>query len=220
MPKQTSLLILGATGLVGYQALQMALADDRIAMVIAPTRRPLTPHPKLKNPIVNFSDLADADWWKVDALICALGTTIKQAGSQAAFRAVDYQYVLEAAILAKSAGCSTFVLNSSLGADPNASNFYLKVKGQIEKELQLLGFKSLTLVRPSLLDGGPRPERRYGEEIGLWFGKHLRPLIPARYRPVTTGNVAKAMLAAALDSEPGMHFMESDKLQSYSMGKS
>jgi uncharacterized protein YbjT (DUF2867 family) len=220
MPKQISLLILGATGLVGYQALQMALADDRIAMVIAPTRRPLSPHPKLKNPIVDFSDLAAADWWKVDALICALGTTIKQAGSQTAFRAVDYQYVLDAAILAKSAGCSTFVLNSSLGADPNASNLYLKVKGQVEKELQLLGFKSLTLVRPSLLDGGPRPERRHGEEIGLWFGKHLRPLIPPRYRPVTTGNVAKAMLAAALDSEPGMHFIESDMLQSYSMGKS
>jgi uncharacterized protein YbjT (DUF2867 family) len=218
MPNQTSLLILGATGLVGYQALQMALADERIALVIAPTRRPLTPHPKLRNPIVNFPALADADWWKVDALICALGTTINQAGSQTAFREVDYNYVLDAAKRSKTAGCNTFVLNSSLGADPNSANFYLKVKGQIEKELQLLGFKSLTLVRPSLLDGGQRPERRYGEEIGLWFGKHLRPLIPARYRPVTTNSVAKAMLAAALDPEPGIHFMESDELQNYSMG--
>ena len=220
MPKQTSLLILGATGLVGNQVLQMALADEKITKVIAPTRRPLNQHPKLINPIVSFSKLMDADWWAVDALICALGTTIKQAGSKTAFRAVDYQYVLKAAKLAKSAGCGSFVLNSSLGADPNTSNFYLQVKGQIENDLQLLEFKSLTIVRPSLLDGGPRPKRRYGEEIGLWLGNHLRLLIPARYRPVTTRNVAKAMLVAALDSEPGIHFIESDILQNYSMGKS
>lgn len=220
MPNQTSLLILGATGLVGYQALQMALADERIALVIAPTRRPLTPHPKLRNPIVNFPALTDADWWKVDALICALGTTIKQAGSQTAFRAVDYQYVFDAAKLAKTAGCNSCVLNSSLGADPDSANFYLKVKGQIEQDLQGLGFKSLTLVRPSLLDGGPRPEPRYGEEIGLWFGKHLGQLIPARYRPVATSSVAKAMLSAALESKPGIFFIESEELQNYSIGKS
>jgi uncharacterized protein YbjT (DUF2867 family) len=215
MPKPISVLILGATGLVGYQALQMALADQRIALVIAPTRRPLTPHPKLQNPIVNFPTLAAADWWKADALICALGTTIKQAGSQIAFRTVDYQYVLDAAKLAKSAGCSTFVLNSSLGADPDSSNFYLKVKGQIENDLQNLDFESLTLVRPSLLDGSPRPERRYSEEIGLWFGKHLRILIPMRYRPVSTAKVAKAMLSAALESKPGVHYLESEVLQNY-----
>lgn len=215
MPKQTSLLILGATGLVGYQVLQMALADENTVMVTAPTRRPLTPHPKLRNPIVNFSALADADWWKVDATICALGTTIKQAGSQTAFRAVDYQYVLDAAKLMKSAGCSAFVLNSSLGADPDSSNFYLKVKGQIENDLQALDFESLTLVRPSLLDGGPRQEHRYSEEIGLWFGKHLRILIPMRYRPVSTEKVAKAMLSAALESKPGVHYLESEVLQNY-----
>lgn len=220
MPTQTSILLLGATGLVGRQILALALADERIGLVTAPTRRPLPSDPKLLNPIIDFTNLTDADWWKTEAVLCALGTTIKQAGSQAAFREVDYGYVLHSAELAIKAGCRNFVLNSSLGADPNAANFYLKVKGQVEKDLQALGFDSLTLVRPSLLDGGPRPERRYGEEIGLWFGTRLRGLIPARYRPVSTQAVALAMLQAALASEPGVHIIESEHLQDYSIGKS
>lgn len=219
MPSQPSILVLGATGLVGLQILALALADDRIASVTAPTRRPLPAHPKLLNPIVDFTNLTDADWWQTNAVLCALGTTIRQAGSQTSFRDVDYGYVLHSAELAKNAGCSNFVLNSSLGADPNAANFYLKVKGQVEKDLKALGFDSLTLVRPSLLDGGQRPERRYGEEIGLWFGTRLRFLIPARYRPVSTQAVAQAMLQAALAPKPGVHIIESEALP-HSIGKS
>lgn len=197
----------------------MALADDRIGLVTAPTRRPLPAHPKLHNPIVNFAELTDADWWKTDAVLCALGTTIKQAGSQAAFREVDYGHVMRSATLAKQAGCTNFVLNSSLGADAGSGNFYLKVKGELETALQGLGFDSLTVVRPSLLDGGPRPERRYGEEVGLWFGMHLNALIPKRYRPISTQIVAQAMLQAALAPKPGVQFIESEALI-HSIGKS
>jgi uncharacterized protein YbjT (DUF2867 family) len=111
------------------------------------------------------------------------------------------------------------VLNSSLGADASSGNLYLKVKGEIEQALAKLGFESLTFIRPSLLDGGPRPERRYGEEIGLWFGTRLNALIPKRYRPISTQAVAKAMLDAALRPKQGVHIIESEDLH-HSIGKS
>lgn len=220
MPNQRqSVIILGATGLVGSRLLSLALSDQRITSVCAPTRRPLSAHPKLSNPIIDYGKLPDADWWHADAVMCALGTTIKQAGNKTAFRTVDHDFVLAAANRAKSAGCRTFVQNSSLGADASSGNFYLKVKGEIEQALAKLGFESLTFVRPSLLDGGPRPERRYGEEIGLWLGKRLNVLIPMRYRPVSTQSVAKAMLDAALRPKTGLFIVESEALD-HSIGKS
>jgi uncharacterized protein YbjT (DUF2867 family) len=217
--KRQSVIILGATGQVGSQLLSLALSDQRIASVYAPTRHPLRAHPKLSNPIIEYGKLPEADWWHADAVLCALGTTIKQAGTKAAFRTVDHDYVLAAAKRAKTAGCRIFVLNSSLGADASSGNFYLKVKGEIEQALSKLGFESLTFIRPSLLDGGPRPERRYGEEIGLWLGKRLMLLIPMRYRPVSTKTVAKAMLEAALRPKSGLNIVESEALD-HSMGKS
>jgi len=212
-------LLLGATGLVGKQILALALQDERITNVTAPTRRALPPHNRLCNPIVDSESLPDADWWRSDAVLCALGTTIKQAGSQAAFRNVDFQFVVTAAKLAKAAGSWAFVLNSSLGADHRSKTFYLKVKGEVEQALEQLGFESLTVVRPSLLDGGPRPERRYGEEIGLWFGNRLKPLIPARYRPISTEIVARSMLEAAIRATPGLTVIESEDLGHW-IGKS
>src|SRR5690606_23303687 len=91
----TRLLLAGATGLVGDITLQRALASPRVQHVVAPTRRPLAAHPKLLNPIIDFDALPDAaDWWRVDAVACALGTTIRDAGSQDAFRRVDHDYPL------------------------------------------------------------------------------------------------------------------------------
>lgn len=217
--QQMSIIILGATGLVGSQLLALALLDERIAIITAPTRRPLPAHPKLRNPIIDYGRLPEADWWHADAVLCALGTTIKQAGSQSAFRTVDHDYVLAAAKQSKAAGCRIFVLNSSLGAAASSGNFYLKVKSDIENALAELDFESLTFIRPSLLDGGPRPERRYGEEIGLWFGKRLNVLIPKRYRPISTQAVAKAMLDAALRPKSGLNIIESAALD-HSIGKS
>jgi uncharacterized protein YbjT (DUF2867 family) len=215
-----TLLILGATGLVGSESLKLALCDSRISRVIAPTRRPIATHPKLFNPVVDFEHLTAADWWAVDTAVCALGTTINLAGSKKAFRKVDAGYVLTSARLLRDAGCARFVLNSSLGADERSRNFYLKVKGQAEAGLMSMNFEALTLVRPSLLDGGPRPERRYGEEIGLWLARHLGRLIPAKYRPVQTSAVAAVMHEAALSDRQGLYLIESDELQHYSTGKS
>ncbi len=207
------LLLLGATGLVGRQVLLLALADPGVGRVIAPTRKPLEPAPGLDNPVVDFGRLpADAPWWKPDAVICALGTTMAQAGSEAAFRRVDHDYPLAVAKLALAAGASVFALNSSLGAAAGSRVFYNRVKGEAEDAIIALGYPSLTLVRPSLLDGGPRPDSRPGERIALLFARGLRPLIPPRYRAVATAAVARTLLAAAIAPEPGVHIVESEHI--------
>ncbi len=211
--KPLTLLILGGTGLVGGQLVEAALQHPQVETVVAPTRRPLRARAGLLNPQVDYAHLPEqALWWRTDAVLCALGTTLKQAGSQAAFREVDYHYVLAAARLAQQAGTPTFVLNSSIGAKIDARSFYLRVKAEAEQDLERLGFRSLSIVRPSLLDGGERPDARPAEAASLWLARRLKPVIPARYRAVSTQRVAECMLAQALASRPGIHIVESDAI--------
>ncbi len=208
------LMIAGATGLVGRHALAQALADARVVQVVAPTRRALLPHPKLDNPLVDFDALPEqADWWPVDAVVCALGTTIRQAGSQEAFRRVDVDYVLAIARHARSAGARSFALNSSLGADPAARGFYLRCKGEAEQGVAALGYPSLTLVRPSII-GGEREQRRPLEHLSMRVLRTIAPLVPKRYRVVEANVIAAALLQAVLAPEPGSRTIESDALQS------
>lgn len=216
-----TLLVLGATGLVGRQILAAALAHSEVGRVIAPTRRVLPAEArgdaKLDNPVVDFEVLpAQADGWSADAVLCALGTTLRQAGSKAAFRRVDHDYVVAAAQKARQAGAPTFVLCSSVGASARSQSFYLRVKGETERDLAALGFVSLTFVRPSLLDGGPRPQSRPGEAMGLWLARALRPVIPPRYRPVSTRAVAVCMLQAGLQSPEGQRAIDSDQIPAVS----
>lgn len=161
-------LLTGATGVVGQHVLRLALADARFGSVVAPTRRPLAAHPKLTNPVVDFAALpADADWWSVDGVISALGTTQRIAGSPEAFRAVDHGYTLAVARLAHDRGATRFALTSSLGADPAArSSFYLRTKGEIERDVGEIGFASLTIVRPGLLGGTGRAPAGRGRGQG------------------------------------------------------
>ncbi len=208
----TRLMIAGATGLVGRHALSLALADTRIACVVAPTRRPLSPHPKLHNPLVDFDALpVDADVWRVDAVICALGTTIRQAGSQPAFRRVDVDYVVAIAAHARSAGASCFALNSSLGANQAARGFYLRCKGEAEAGVAALGYPSLTLVRPSII-GGEREPRRPLEHAGMRLLQAVAPLVPERYRVVPAVRIARCLLEAAVAARPGVHVVESERI--------
>lgn len=207
------LMLVGASGLVGQQVLRQALANPAVSRLIVPTRKPLAGTAGVDNPIVDFERLpADASWWKVDAVICALGTTMAQAGSQAAFRRVDHDYPLAVASLARAAGATAFVLNSALGAAADSRVFYNRVKGEVENAITGLGYPSLTLVRPSLLDGGPRPDSRPGERIGLVVARMFRPLIPARYRAVATEAVARTLLAAAVAQVLGIHVIESEQI--------
>lgn len=209
-----TLLILGGTGLVGSNLIEEALSHPLVQRVIAPTRRPLVISDRLLNPLVDFAELPPhAPWWQADAVLCALGTTRRRAGSREQFHHVDHDYVVRAATLAQQAGTPVFVFNSSMGANPQSASFYLRTKGETEKDLETLGFSSVTHVRPSLLDGGVRPDFRPAENIGLWLAKRLEPLIPPRYHAVRTRDVAAAMLTAALEPEPGVRVIESDQIE-------
>lgn len=210
----TRLLIAGATGLVGRHVLAQALVDPRVVQVVAPSRRALASHPKLKNPLVDFDALPQqADWWRVDAVVCALGTTIRQAGSQEAFRRVDVDYVLAIAGHARKAGARSFALNSSLGADPSARGFYVRCKGEVEQGVAAFGYPSLTLVRPSII-GGEREQRRPLEHLSVRVLRAVAPLVPERYRVAEANVIAAALLRAVLTPEPGCRTIESDALQS------
>lgn len=207
-----TILILGATGKVGQKLLELALAHPDISHVVAPTRRPLASPGRLSNPIVDYRSLQPESWWHADACVCALGTTLRQAGSREAFVEVDHDHVLAAARLARQAGTPTFVFNSSLGANARASNFYLRVKGQTEDDLTAIGFDSLIVLRPSLLEAGKRADSRPAEALSLLLLKGLRWLVPIRYRAVSTEAVASRMLDSALHPERGRHIIESENL--------
>lgn len=206
------LILAGATGLVGRHVLARALADPRVTHVVAPTRRPLPAHPNLDAPLVDFDALpADAAWWRADAVICALGTTMKTAGSRDAFRRVDHDYPLAIADLARRHGTPVYVLNSAMGADAQSRVFYNRVKGELESALRTRGFASLRLVRPGLI-GGDRDERRLGETLATHVLRTLHPLLPRKWRINPAERIADALLDAALDPPAGVHVVASDAL--------
>ena len=206
------LILAGATGLVGRHVLARALADPRVTHVVAPTRRPLPAHPNLDAPLVDFDALpADAAWWRADAVICALGTTMKTAGSRDAFRRVDHDYPLAIADLARRHGTPVYVLNSAMGADAQSRVFYNRVKGELESALRTRGFASLRLVRPGLI-GGDRDERRLGETLATHLLRTLHPLLPRKWRINPAERIADALLDAALDPPAGVNVVASDAL--------
>ena len=210
----TRLLILGATGQVGRHLLRLALDHPAVTAVTAPTRRPLTPQSRLLNPIVDYRRLPDrAAWWAADAAICALGTTLRLAGSREAFREVDHDHVLAAARHTRAAGTPAFLLVSAMGAKAGARAFYLRVKGDTEAELATVGFSSLTVLRPGLMDpGSERHDSRPTESLALKVMRWVNPLVPKRYRTVGTAEVAAVLLERALAREPGQRVMESEEL--------
>jgi len=180
--------------------------------VVAPTRRALPAHQKLFNPLVDFEHLPeDADWWAVDAVICTLGSTMAQAGSQAAFYRVDHDHPLHVAQLALRQGAKAFALNSALGADAGSRVFYSRTKGELERDLRALGYPSLTLVRPGLI-GGARQERRPAEQLAVTLSSWLQPLLSRRYRVVPAERIAHHLLASALAAAPGVRVLLSEQL--------
>jgi len=206
----TTLMLVGATGLVGSAVLRQAQADARVTRIVAPTRRKLPSHPKLENPLVDFESLpADPAWWAVDGVICTLGTTIRKASSQEAFRQVDHDYPLAVAKLARQYGARAFALNSATGADPRSRFFYNRVKGEVEAAIRRVGFPSLTIVRPALI-GGHREESRPAEFVAMRLLRLAEPLLPRRYRVVPHERIATALLEAAITAPSGEHLIESE----------
>lgn len=180
----------GATGLVGAHVLDQLLASPEFARVVTFTRRPLQrDDAKHVNRVVDFSSLP-SDAGPVDVAFCCLGTTMKQAGSQQAFRQVDHDHVLSFARAAHAAGARRFLLVSALGADKDSTVFYNRVKGEAEEALRRVGFAQLTILRPSLLLGD-RAELRLGERLFAPFSK----LLPRAVRGIEASTVARAMVA-------------------------
>ncbi|MBD7923586.1 Rossmann-fold NAD(P)-binding domain-containing protein [Xanthomonas bonasiae] len=207
------ILLAGATGLVGSHVLAQLLAAPECSAVIAPTRRALdVAHAKLDNPLVDFAQLpAQAPWWQADAAICALGTTMKQAGSREAFRRVDHAYPLAIARLARQHGATAFALNSAFGADPRSRLFYNRVKGELERDLQALGYPSLALVRPGLI-GGERAQPRAAERAAAVVLGMLGPLLPRRYRINPAERIAAALVEHALHPRAGVQVVDAAQL--------
>jgi uncharacterized protein YbjT (DUF2867 family) len=206
-----TLLLAGATGAVGGHVLRLALADPRVARVVAPTRRPLPAHAKLVNPLPDFGALPEqADWLTVDAVVCALGTTIGAAGSRPAFAAIDRDLPLALASRARRSGARAYALNSSLGAS-HKGNFYQRTKAEAEDAIGAIGFERYVIVRPALIDA-PRATFRPAEKIALVISRALGALLPARYRPVPAEAIARCLLEQVLLPAGGQFIVESEAI--------
>jgi uncharacterized protein YbjT (DUF2867 family) len=207
-------LLIGATGLVGSQLLSQLLSDERFGKVIAFGRRPLeTSHPKLEARVIDFA--APESWSQLvrgDVAFSALGTTIKQAGTQEAQKRVDYDYQFAFARAAAKSGVPTYVLCSSASANAESRMFYSRIKGELDRDVQTLGFERVRIVRPSLL-GGERKQARTGERIGSALLGAVNALGLARkYREIHGDVVARAMINAALDPAQGTRIFTLDEV--------
>ena len=201
-------LLAGATGLTGEHLLDRLLNEPTISRVLAPSRRPLAEHPHLENPVGDPQTFLPQLAGRVDIAYCCLGTTIKQAGSEEAFRAVDLDMVVAFAKRAREMGARHLIVISALGADRRSSVFYNRVKGEMEYALRAQDWPQLTICRPSLLLGD-RVEPRLGEKIA----GPLSRLIPGKYHGIEACQLARAMWRLALEEQDGVRIVESDELR-------
>jgi uncharacterized protein YbjT (DUF2867 family) len=211
-----SALVLGATGLVGSACVDALLADAGYERVRVLTRRPYPrSHPKLEAHVVDFDRLGESpELFRARDVYCCLGTTIRAAGSQEAFRRVDLDYVVTAARTAAEAGAEQLLVVSALGADPGSRIFYNRVKGEMERAVRALPFRAVWVLRPSLLLG-ERAEPRRGERIAEAISRPLRPLMLGplrRWRPIDARSVALAMLRLAGSAGAG-GVVESEEIE-------
>ncbi|MBJ6119390.1 oxidoreductase [Pontibacter sp. BT310] len=216
MHKTRNALIVGASGLVGGHCLRLLLASERYSQVISVGRRDLPLiHPKLDQKVIDFDNLKKyGAELAADDVYCCLGTTIKKAGSKENFYKVDYTYVVELAKLASAKNAAQFLVVSSMGADAGSMIFYNKVKGEMERDVQDLNFRTVHIFRPSLLLG-EREEERTGEELASKIMKPLSGLMVgplSKYKPILGEDVAKAMLYAASQNQGGTQIYPSDKI--------
>jgi uncharacterized protein YbjT (DUF2867 family) len=201
-----SVAITGASGVVGARVLDLLLARDDVGRIVALGRRPLaTRHDKLVSKVVELQSVAAMERELpdgIDLAICCLGTTMKQAGSKEAFRAVDRDAVVAFGEAALHRGARRFLLVSSLGASAGAGGFYLRTKGEAEEAMARLGFPQLTILRPSFIDDeGTRKDDRLGERLTLPVARALFAVLgkTRRFAPIPAGVIARALERLAFD---------------------
>jgi len=202
------ILLAGATGLTGEHLLDRLLNEPTVECVLAPTRKPLAEHPRLDNPIGPLRTLLPQLSGDIDTAFCCLGSTLKEAGSQEAFRAIDHDLVLAFAERARELGARHLLVISSLGANPQSNLFYCRTKGEMEEALQAQNWPQLTIARPSQLLG-PRMEIRPLERMTA----PLSQLLPGKYRGIAACTLARALWRLALEDNDGVRIVESDELR-------
>lgn len=222
MSKLLTAVVAGATGMVGTELVRLLLADPDYGQVVLLNRREagIPPHPKLQECIVSFDQLsaafdgASADVLRNAVVFCTLGTTIKKAGSQEAFRRVDYDYPVELGRLAEAHGAAQFLIVTAMGANRTSRIFYNRVKGEAEHALRELALPGLRIFRPSLLLG-ERAEVRTGEQIAAAMAPLLSAVLRGslrKYKPITAHAVAQGMLVAAREKTADPIAYESDRI--------
>lgn len=209
-------IIIGGTGLTGSHLLKTLIASDIYEKVISFVRNSTKiSHPKLTQHVVDFDNPESyEDLVEGNDMFCCLGTTIKEAGSQEAFEKVDLGYPIQFAKIASMKGVKQYSIISSLGANPNSNNFYLRTKGKCEEELRKLAFQSTSIFRPSLLLGN-RKEFRIGEKIMEFLMKIFSIFMIGKlkkYRAIKSKHVAYAMFLIAQQNTVGFHVYESDEI--------
>ena len=214
--KKTALLF-GASGMVGSHCLDLLLASPIYERIISFGRKKLAiESEKLVQCVINFDQMEQhASLFQGDDFFCCLGTTMRKAGSKAAFQKVDYHYIYEGAKLAAKNKVNQFLLVSSVGASSDSLFFYSQVKGKTEEAVKALPFWAVHIFQPSILLG-ERNENRFGEAIAAKIGKGLDYVMGGlltKYKPVEAEVVAKAMLAAAQQLEKGVKYHPSHYLQ-------
>lgn len=206
--------IAGGTGFIGTHLISFLGTDDSFQKVVVLARKNLELAEKFE---VKVGAISDQSLQEIDVAFCALGTTMATAGSKDAFYHVDHDLVLEFAQKVKDAGAKMFVLVSSVGADANSSNYYLKVKGQTEEGLKEVGFESLIILRPSMLLG-ERKEFRFGELIGKAAMTVVNPLLlgsSSKYRGIQGKTVARCMYKLASETLLGVHVLEYRQINAF-----
>ncbi len=208
-------MVAGATGLVGRAVLAALSADKRYRSIhLVGRRAPALSDDRVRFHAVDFRQLPALP--PVDDIYIALGTTIKVAGSQAAFRALDHDAVLALALQARKLGARRLALVSAMGADAHSRVFYNRVKGETEDALRAMGFPTLVIARPSMLAGDRASlaqPARLGERAGLALMQRLKPLIPANYQAIAAPDVAHAMVQAMTDGSSSNRTLLSGQMQ-------
>jgi len=201
--------VIGATGLVGQQLVNQLLFHsqfDKVRIFVRHKTRFI--HSNLEEVIIDFNQ---PETWRHlvqgDVLFSTLGTTIKKVRTRKNQYLVDYTYQFEFANAAAENKVQTYVLVSSMGANPKAAVFYSRMKGELEEAVAKLNFRKLVIIRPSILDGN-RTEKRIGEKIGLYVSRFLTKVILKKYRPTPIGVLASKMIQLSVDRSEGSRIVE------------